>query len=63
LSFFDERRWQISKQEVDYITEKLDRMPHHQILSKKAIKNLSFVSKDLLKAGLLNSNPKGLFKI
>ena len=63
LSFFDKKSWQISKQEIDYITQKLDEMAHHQIASEKIIKNLNLVDKNLLEAGLLGSNPKGLFKI
>jgi hypothetical protein len=59
---FSETNWQTSRDEVDFITEELDRTPHFSLISALIKRNLSPVDPDLLEAGLLGSNPAGLYK-
>jgi hypothetical protein len=61
LTIFDNRNWQTTDEDLNYIGEYLDELPHKKILFNKI--KLSPVGKKQLEAGLIGSNPEGLFKL
>ncbi|MBU0757665.1 MAG: transglutaminase-like domain-containing protein [Nanoarchaeota archaeon] len=62
LSIFDKDDWMTTEEDTEYIGDYIMKRKHFNILSKKEEKSLAPVSKALLEAGLLGSNPDGLFK-
>lgn len=62
LKIFDNRNWETTDEDLEFIGDKLEAMRHFPVLDKKMIKNLKKVSKTVYKIGLLGSNAKGLFK-
>ena len=62
LTAFDYRQWTTTDEDLDYIGDKLESIRHYPVIDNKMIGNLKKVSDSILKAGLLGSNPEGLFK-
>ncbi|MEK6916683.1 MAG: hypothetical protein AABW92_02970 [Nanoarchaeota archaeon] len=54
--------WMTTSKNLDYIGDAIDKTRHFPVIDKRAEKNLSLTNKKLLKAGLLGSDPKGLYK-
>ncbi len=54
--------WRTAEQDLDVIGEKLDRVRHEPLASPAAMKALKPVSHLMYQAGMLGSNPAGLFK-
>ena len=61
LEPFEPRGWRFSE-ELDYIDEAIDLAPKAWVLPRRTIGNLSKVSDTLLKAGMIGTNPKGLWR-
>ncbi|MBU1129002.1 MAG: hypothetical protein KJ949_00020 [Nanoarchaeota archaeon] len=61
LSNLENGRWLTCDKDLNYIMETFDNLPHTKLIGSEAEKNLSLVSQKLLEAGLLGSNPKGLY--
>ena len=48
--------------DLEYIGDAFSSLRYHDLVAPKQIERLSPVSDDLMKAGLLRSNPAGLYK-
>lgn len=62
LTRFDDRNWMTTDQDLELIGDHLTKIRHFPLLTPKMVKALREVDPDLVKAGLLGSDPKGLFK-
>lgn len=62
LRKFDKEIWQTTDRDLEFISTHLDNMRHYPILSSGQARKLMKVSPSLLEAGLIGSNPEGLFK-
>jgi len=62
LSKFKSRHWATTDEDLEYIGDKIESLHHFPVVSKKMISELYQASDSMLKAGLLGSNAKGLFK-
>lgn len=56
------KEWQTIEKNLDYIGDDLENSKHYSILTDKMQKNLRDADPLLLKATLIGSDPKGLFK-
>jgi hypothetical protein len=63
LSRFDRQNWLTDDAAMDAIAEALDHVRKVQLITKKMGTRLLPVDPLALKAGLLGSNPEGLFKL
>jgi hypothetical protein len=54
--------WRVAEVDLDAIGEKLDRMRHEPLATPAAMKKLKPVSRLMYQAGMLGSNPAGLFR-
>ncbi len=61
LSRFDSKGWMTSEESLEYIGDHLNAVPHRRIMNPTMEKELRLSDPDLVKAGLLGSNPSGLF--
>jgi hypothetical protein len=62
LSAFDHRKWETTDEDLEYLGDKLEALHHFTIMSDKMISKLYPVSDSMMKAGLMGSDPEGLFK-
>lgn len=62
LTLFEERKWRTTDEDLEYIGDKIESLHHYPVATGKQIKKLFPASEPVLKAGLLGSNPDGLFK-
>jgi len=62
LTKYNSRNWPITDEDLEYLGDKLENMRHYPVIDKTMIKKLSKASDIMLRAGLLGSNEKGLFK-
>ena len=62
LTIFNNRKWATTDDDLEYIGDKLEKLHHFDVVTKKMIKNLKVASETSLKAGLIGSNEAGLFK-
>lgn len=62
LSQFDDRNWMTTDDDLEYIGDKLNAVKHIPVLTPAMIRSLTTADPDLVKAGLLGSDPNGLFK-
>ena len=63
LARFDRQAWQTDDTAMGVIAEALDHIRKMQLISKKMEARLLPMDPLALKAGLLGSNPEGLFKV
>jgi len=61
LSRFDGRGWMMTDEDLAYIGDALDRARHYKVLSRRQVSSLERADPDLVKAGLLGANVKGLY--
>jgi hypothetical protein len=62
LTLYNSRQWATTDEDLEYIGDKLEKIRHYPVVSKKMIKDLKKASDTMLKAGMMGSNEKGLFK-
>jgi hypothetical protein len=62
LRRFDDRGWMTTEEDVSWIGDALDRARHYDVLTRAQLRRLRLADPVLVRAGLLGSNPKGLFK-
>ncbi|MBU1011453.1 MAG: hypothetical protein KKG99_00490 [Bacteroidetes bacterium] len=62
LKQYDHIHWMTTDADLEHIGDKLDSMKHNPLISNEAASELSEVSPYLVEAGLMGSNPEGLFK-
>ena len=63
LSRFDRRGWMAAADDLYYIGDALDRARHVRVMTPAQVRGLRDVDPRALKAGLLGSDPKGLYKV
>jgi len=62
LTIYDARRWTTTDDDLEYIGDKLEQIHHFPVVDEMMIKKLKRASSIMLEAGMLGSNPEGLFK-
>ena len=62
LTIYNSVHWTTTDDDLEYIGDKLEKIRHYPVVSKKMIKNLKKASDIMLQAGMLGSNAEGLFK-
>ena len=62
LTHFSNLNWQTTDEDLEYIGDKIESLHHFPVVNDKMIGKLKIASDSMLKAGLLGSDDKGLFK-
>ena len=62
LSIYTGRRLTTTDDDLEYIGDKLEKLRHYPVINTEMIASLTKASETMLKAGLLGSDPEGLFK-
>jgi len=62
LTRYNSRHWTITNEDLEFIGDKLEQMRHYPVVTDTMIGKLKKASDLMLKAGMLGSNPDGLFK-
>ncbi len=62
LTKFESRNWTTTDEDLEFIGTKIESLHHFSVVSQKMIRKLYPASESMLRAGLLGSNAKGLFK-
>ena len=58
---FDARNWMETDEDLEYIGDAFTKLPYYPLIEKGREKTLSPADADLVRAGLLGSNPAGLY--
>jgi hypothetical protein len=62
LARFDDRDWMTTEEDISWIGDALDRARHYKFLTRAQVRGLEPADPDLVRAGLICADPKGLFK-
>jgi hypothetical protein len=62
LTIYNSRKWATTDEDLEFIGDKLEKMHHFDVVTKKMIRSLKPASETILKAGLIGSNEAGLYK-
>ena len=62
LTFFESRNWATTDEDLEYIGDKIESLPHYPLAPERIIRKLYRASEPMLRAGLLGSKPEGLYK-
>jgi hypothetical protein len=62
LNYFESRNWATTDEDLEYIGDKIESLHHYPVATKKMISRLYKASDTMMKAGMLGSNPDGLFR-
>jgi hypothetical protein len=62
LCRFDRMRWMTTDEDISEIGDALDKARHYPVLSRAQVRALARTDPALVRAGLMGSDPKGLFK-
>jgi hypothetical protein len=62
LRAFDGVPWSFAEHRLDEVEEKLEALPHYDLLSAAQVRALRPASPIVLQAGMLGTNPEGLFR-
>lgn len=62
LSIYNNRNWETTDEDLEYIGDKLEKMHHFPVVNEKMMKKLKIASETMLKAGMLGSDWEGLYK-
>ena len=62
LSRFDKQNWMTTEEDISWIGDALDRARHYKVMTPDQLRDLQLTDPALVKAGLMGSNPAGLFK-
>ncbi len=62
LRAFDRINWTSSDEQLETIAEKLDQIPSFELLDQEMVKELSPVDERTYSAGMLGSNPDGIYR-
>jgi hypothetical protein len=62
LSRFDKQNWMTTEEDISWIGDALDKARHYKVMTPEQLRDLQLTDPALVKAGLLGSNPAGLFK-
>lgn len=61
LSGYDKKNWMTTNEDLEYIGRDIDKRRHYPLIETKQAKKLTDVKPYLIEAGLLGSNPDGLY--
>ena len=62
LSAFDGHAWMTTEEDIGWIAERLDQVRHYALLDDEAVRGLNVVDKRLYDAGMLGSDPDGMYQ-
>ena len=62
LTIYNKMNWSTTDDDLEYIGDKLEKLHHYDVVTKKMIKKLKVASETVLQAGLMGSNEVGLYK-
>jgi hypothetical protein len=62
LTYYDSKEWTTTDEDLEYIGDKIESLHHFPVMTEKMIQKLYRASDTMVKAGLLGSVEKGLFK-
>ncbi|HEY4492265.1 MAG TPA: hypothetical protein VI958_09740, partial [Acidobacteriota bacterium] len=62
LAAFDQHRWETEDKPLHSIADRLDELRIVRLVSRRMVKNMSPVDERSLRAGLMGSNPAGLYR-
>ena len=62
ISRYDSRKWMTTSDDLEYIGSDIDKQRHFPLIDNENAKSLSKVRPYLFEAGLLGSDPEGLYK-
>ncbi|MBM4431104.1 MAG: hypothetical protein FJ026_12265 [Chloroflexi bacterium] len=62
LRLFDARHWMITEEDLAWIGDRPNALKHYPLLDEDTVRNLQPVDSLLYQAGLLGSDPAGLYK-
>ena len=62
LSIFDNRNWETTDEDLEYIGDKIEALHHFPVVTDKMLSKLYLASPTVMKAGLMGSTEEGLFK-
>lgn len=62
LTYFSNRKWQTTDEDLEFIGDKIESLHHFEVVNGKMIRKLKIAADYMLRAGLLGSNEKGLYK-
>ncbi len=63
LTRFDKQNWMFENTILETVAEKLDALPHSELLTKAQIKELQLTDDRTFRAGTLGTNKKGCFPV
>lgn len=62
LSFFKNREWNTTDEDLEYIGDKIESLRHYPVVTDRMIPGLKKASAIILEASLLGSKPEGLYQ-
>ena len=62
LTFFESRNWATTDEDLEYVGDKIESLPHYPVAPEKIIRKLYKASEPVLRAGLLGSKAEGLYR-
>jgi hypothetical protein len=62
LTIYNKLKWATTDDDLEYIGDKLEKLHHFDVVTKKMIKKLKAATETVLLAGLMGSNEVGLYK-
>jgi len=62
LSIFDNRQWETTDEDLEFIGDKLEKIKHYPVVTDEMVVNMNRVSEAVFNAGLMGSVEEGLFK-
>jgi len=62
LSKYNKNSWKTTTHDLEYIGEDIDKKKHHTLINNTLIKSLTKVRPYLIEAGLIGSEPRGLYQ-
>ena len=62
LSIFDNRNWETTEEDLEYIGDKIEALHHFPVVTDKMLSKLYLASPTVMKAGLMGSAEEGLFR-
>ena len=62
LSRYDSRQWMTTEEDLEWVGDRLNALPHYEIADAETVSNFQPVDPLLYQAGLLGSDPVGLYQ-
>lgn len=62
LRAFNQREWMTTEQDLEWLSDRLDRLWHYPLIDHEMARRLQLVDKRLYEAGMVGANPAGLYQ-